>query len=87
MTDHGPISPEYSAMMNDVAKAIDRFFNGGNVPKTTGFCLLVFPFGENDPAKDRINYISNAEREDMIVAMKEFLARAEGRHHEAEMKQ
>jgi|GEM_PF-2509148 len=36
-----------------------------------GFALLVFPFGK----EGRMNYISNAERSDMVKAMKEFIAR------------
>lgn len=43
----------------------------------------VFPFGlSGDPAVDRLNYMSNADRRDMLTAMKEFIARSEGRHAE-----
>lgn len=77
---HEPISPEYMEMMNSLAAAIDDLFNGKERPKKNGFVLLVFPFGE--PVK--VNYISNAKREDMLAAMKEFIARAEGRYHETE---
>lgn len=44
--------------------------------KPFGFALLVFPFG--DKPKGRMNYISNAQRADMLIAMKEFIARSEG---------
>ena len=41
-----------------------------------GFALLQFEFGGGDKA--RVNWISNAERGDMIVALKELVARFEG---------
>ena len=75
-----PIQPEYREMANDLAKAIDVFFNGGKLggeggPKKTGFVLLVFPFNDTE---GRCNYISNAARADVIVMLKEQLARFEG---------
>lgn len=55
--------------MNEMAKFLDEYFGEEN-----GFCLLVFP--TNKPAEEtRANYISNCKREDMINAMKEFIAR------------
>jgi len=44
-----------------------------------GFALFVFPLGEGE---GRMNYISNARREDMLAALKEFIARNEGRFEE-----
>jgi hypothetical protein len=41
--------------------------------KRVGFTLFVFEFG----AKGNLAYISNAQREDMITAAKEWLARLE----------
>lgn len=71
MSTHGPIQKEYRASMNKLAKRLDKWLGG------LGFALLVFKFGE----PDRCNYISNAKREDMLIAMKEFIARAEGMDH------
>jgi hypothetical protein len=51
--------------------------NGDREPKKDGFALFIFPFG-SEPG-NCINYIFNGRREDMILAMKEWLARAEGR--------
>lgn len=80
---HQPIQPEHIDLMNNLARALDGLFNRGKWPKVTGFALLVFPFGQ--PNEEHIgNYISNADREDMIAAMKEFIARAEGRYVEPE---
>jgi hypothetical protein len=85
MSTHGPIDPEYKVKMNQLAKAIDEFWNGKHTgaERKIGFCILMFPFGANEPSKDRINYISNAERSDMITALKELIARFEGRDFEA----
>jgi len=49
------------------------------LPKIYGqrmaFALLIFEFGAE---KGQSDYISNADRKDMITAMKEFIAQAEG---------
>lgn len=51
--------------MRELAKLLDNYF------KPMGFALLVFPLGD---AKDgRMNYISNAQRPDMVKAMEEFI--------------
>lgn len=74
-----PIEQQYIDMMNAVARAIDEMFNGelkGDARKT-GFVLMVFPFGED--VEGRCNYISNgADRDDVVVLMKEMIARFEG---------
>lgn len=74
-----PIEPAYREMMAELAQAIDRFFNGSlkGDQRKTGFMLLVFPFGES--GKGRANYISNADKVDMVALLKEQIARLEGR--------
>jgi len=52
-----------------------NLLNGG-LPEGYGFALLVFGLGE---AEGYMNYISNANREDMICALKELVANFEGR--------
>ena len=74
-----PIQAQYEAKMREIAVFIDQYFNGDVRPKATGFALLVFPFGQPD-GDHRANYLSNADREDMLATMKEFIARAEGRY-------
>lgn len=81
MTEHGPVEQAYLDHMNALAAAIDDVLNGEIRPKKVGFVLLVFPFGEADD-RSRINYISNGQREDIRVALKELLARWEGRYAE-----
>lgn len=73
-----PIEEAYRDQMQQVAVALDQAFNGPakGPDRTTGFVLLVFPFGEKG---GRCNYISNgADRRDIIVLLKEQLARLQG---------
>ncbi len=58
----GPIEPGYERMMNDIAHALDIAFNGNTqgADRTTGFVLLVFPYGDNS---GRCNYIIRLFRE------------------------
>lgn len=74
----GPIEPEYADKMRAMAQALDELFNGDakGPDRKVGFMVLVFPFGSGD---GRCNYISNgASREDVIVMLKEQIARFEG---------
>jgi hypothetical protein len=80
------IQEQYRTQMNAIAKVLDETFNGDLATRPagdrkTGFALLIFPFGQPD-GEHRSNYISNANREDMLATMKEFIARSEGRFHE-----
>ncbi len=73
-----PIEPRHVEEMNKVARALDLIFNHGSLPvRTTGFVVLVFPFGEHDAG--RCNFISNgADRADLAVLFKEMAARFSG---------
>ena len=73
MTD--PIEPRYKAEMNAIAELLDDALNGDQPYRETGFVLLMFDFGVDK----RMNYISNAERADIISALKELVANFEGR--------
>ena len=83
MSTSGPVDEQYAQQMEALARGIDLILNGEDpaVPKTVGFALLIFPFGET-PSSDRINYMSNGVRADMIIALKELVSRFEGRHIE-----
>lgn len=50
-----------AAQMRHIADLVKK-----QIPKDTGFAILVFPFHEPGIA----NYISNAERESMIIALR-----------------
>ncbi len=54
--------------MRELANMIDEKIEG------LGFALIVFPFNP-DGQKGISNYISNAQREDMIKALEETLGR------------
>jgi hypothetical protein len=81
-----PIEPKYIRQMNTAAAALDELFNGENATprargekdkREVGFVLLVFPFGED--VAGRVNFISNgADRRDVVVLMREMIARFEG---------
>lgn len=67
------VNPEIHSKHQDsaaaVAQVIDKL-----LPEGVGFALLVFDM----ESEGYMSYISNAKREDMLVAMKEFIARHEG---------
>ena len=67
---------ETRIMMQEMANAIDLALNGNETPKLNGFVLFVFPF--DAPEGARTNYVSNAARRDIVVALKEIIARFEG---------
>lgn len=73
----GPIEAKHHRMMNTLAHTLDELFNGNatGADRKTGFVLMVFPF---HGAEGRANYISNAERADVVTMLKEQLARFEG---------
>lgn len=66
-----PIEDKHRQQMNEIAGVL-----ASALPPGTGFALLVFDLGATH---GRMNYISNAERADMLVAMKAFVAADEGR--------
>ena len=68
--------------MREVAAKLDFLFNGEakGDDRKIGFALLTYEF--NKPMDGKVNYIGNGERRDVLVAMKEVVARWEGRHAE-----
>lgn len=74
----GPVEPEYIEQMHSIMTVLDELFNPPGLPKQTGVTLLIFPFGDGQNG-ERINYMSNANRKDMIASMRELLAKWEGR--------
>lgn len=80
----GPIDTQYREMMNQLAGLIDRAFNGEakGPDRKNGFILILFPFDETTNDEPRMNYISNASRDDVVVMLKEQIARFEGQSME-----
>ena len=69
-----PIEDAYIQQMQAVAHALDEAFNGDKHgdERSTGFVLLVFPFGSKE---GRCNYISNgADRDDVVTLLREQIA-------------
>ena len=69
----GPIQNEYRDMMKAMARAIDEFVNPTG-KKENGFIIMMFPFGD---VEGRCNYISNAQRADVVKMLKEQIKRFE----------
>ena len=83
MGTEGPVDQEYVDKMEAISAVIDEVFNGDKkgLDRDVGFALLVFPIGEGSD-QGRMNYMSNSHRKDMLCALKELVARFEGRHAE-----
>ena len=69
-----PVEREFVDKMKAVMQTIDHFFNGEDEPKKIGIILMVFPFDSDG----RCNYMSNANRDDVVVMLKEQIKRFEG---------
>lgn len=52
--------------LSEIAKTIQDM-----LPKKSGFILFAFDFGEDD--NRRMQYVSNAKREDAFTAIREFM--------------
>lgn len=63
-----PDLPELERTARALARKINR-----DVPEGAGFCLLLFNLGEGGWT----TYLSNANRADMLKALREFIARVE----------
>jgi hypothetical protein len=77
----GPIEQAYRDKMNALAASLDKVFNGEAKGKDrkVGFVLMVFPFTDDGHTDGHdCNYISNANRPDIVTLMKEMVARFEG---------
>lgn len=82
-----PIGENQRVMMSALAQHLDDILNGEKRPRAVGFALLIYNFGEDLRGSGRINYIGNGERADVLVALKELIARWEGRYSEIETTQ
>jgi hypothetical protein len=71
-------------VMQAMASALDEALNGKakGADKKVGFALLTYNFGEHLQGTGRVNYVGNGERDDVLVALKELVARWEGRYAE-----
>lgn len=65
-----PIPEDLLGVMNEIARILDGAITG-QAGRSMGFMLMVFDFGEGG----RMSYISNAQREDIILALEEFITK------------
>jgi hypothetical protein len=65
------------SQMTNLARGLDEILNRDKhgEDRTVGFVLLVFELGDHG---GECNYVSNAERDDIRVLLKELVARFEG---------
>jgi len=74
-----PIEEKYRETMNRLARLLDDYLNGPrdlrDGPSKNGFILIMFELGEQE---GRTNYISNADRKDVVTMLKEQVKRFEG---------
>lgn len=76
---------EQDDFMRAVASGLDDVFNKGwreGGERKIGFVLLTYEFGEHIEGTNRVNYIGNGARPDVLVALKEVIARWEGKYVE-----
>lgn len=71
-----PLPPEQKEFATTLAQGLEKILD----PMGMNFCLFMFP--ADKPGK--ANYISNCTRESATIALREVLARWEGRYHEGE---
>ena len=71
------IETKHYKQMNELAKMLDETFNGKNKGKNRkyGFMLSVFPFGNIEGG--RFNYISNADKKNIVTLLKEMVVKFE----------
>jgi hypothetical protein len=74
----GPVDPRYVEAMKTVGRAIDMMFNpDGPKNRTVGWIVITFAFG-NAKEGELVNYMSNADRADVVTMLKEQLRYFEG---------
>lgn len=74
------MSQDHKDLYNAIAGGLDDILNGPVRPRRLAFVVLVAEIGKIDNGK--VNYVSNANKQDILAMMKEYIARAEGRHVE-----
>jgi hypothetical protein len=70
---HDPIREEFRLQMNVVAGVLDDLFNPEGPPRRIGFALHIWEFDNH--AENRVNYIANCKRAEMIDALQEWIDR------------
>ncbi len=71
------VQEKHRDLLNKIAAALDEAFNPNMPFREVGFALLMFDFAKPEDTSQRMNYISNSKRADMVKALKEFISYAE----------
>lgn len=61
---------EASAVLQDIARDIKA-----TLPDNMGFAVLAYEFNKDEDGERKMLYVSNSNREDVILAMTEFIKR------------
>lgn len=61
---------EASAVLQDIARNVKA-----TLPDNMGFAVLAYEFNEDEDGERKMLYVSNSNREDVILAMTEFIKR------------
>lgn len=73
MKDLKELQEQVKSKMQGIAKDVES-----QLPQGFGFVILTFPFSENEG--NLLMYASNADREDVCKAMKEFIDKTENNY-------
>jgi hypothetical protein len=80
---HGPTEEQQRALLNVLARRLDEALNPGTAKgeaRRFGFALLTWRIDQDTRGQTQVEYIGNATWSDVLVAFREIIARAEGRH-------
>lgn len=69
----GPMLAEIEEHARGIGNVIGNVLDEAYGPKTVGFCLMLFTFGEGGWS----TYLSNADPKDMIAALRELADKRE----------
>ncbi len=75
-----PVEPQVQDYIVAATEAIDALLNGkdNSVPKKAGIVMMIFPYGDNSKGGKVIFTSNGASHNDLVVLMKEMIARFEG---------
>jgi len=78
-----PIPNKYHDMMNCLAEGLDQMLNGPlkqGAQRDVAFVVIIADAETDKASGAQVNYISNCKQPDMLLMLKEMIARIEGRY-------
>lgn len=79
-----PVAEGSEEKMQALAAGIDDVLNGDAHPRPVGFILITFNFADFDGGEPRANYVSNADRADVVAMLRELIGRWEAQEPKGE---